>query len=82
MRQPSPGPCGYGTVVALSFAHSEPVDLLSDLKISAYTITPRMFASALVHYNSSTTSVETNARLRWEYTPGSDLFVSRLYRRP
>ena len=54
------------------------MDLLSDLKISAYTITPRMFASALVHYNSSTTSVETNARLRWEYTPGSDLFVSSI----
>jgi hypothetical protein len=40
-----------------------------------YTITPRMFASALVQYNSSLNSVETNARFRWEYQPGSDVFV-------
>ena len=40
-----------------------------------YTVTPLMFASALVQYNSSTNSVSTNARLRWEYQPGSELFV-------
>ncbi len=40
-----------------------------------YTMTPLMFASALVQYNSSTSSVSTNARLRWEYQPGSELFV-------
>ena len=40
-----------------------------------YTMTPLMFASALVQYNSSTNSVSTNARLRWEYQPGSELFV-------
>jgi hypothetical protein len=40
-----------------------------------YTMTPLMFLSALVQYNSSTNSVSTNARLRWEYRPGSELFV-------
>ena len=38
-------------------------------------MTPLMFVSALVQYNSSTNSVSTNARLRWEYQPGSELFV-------
>jgi len=40
-----------------------------------YTVTPWMFVSALVQYNSSSNSVSTNARLRWEYQPGSELFV-------
>jgi hypothetical protein len=34
-----------------------------------------MFVSSLVQYNSSNNSVSTNARLRWEYSPGSELFV-------
>jgi hypothetical protein len=40
-----------------------------------YTMTPLMFASALVQYNSGTNSVSTNARFRWEYRPGSEIFV-------
>ena len=40
-----------------------------------YTFTSRTFAAALVQYNSSTSSFATNIRFRWEYTPGSDLFV-------
>ena len=40
-----------------------------------YTITPRMFLNGLVQYNSSNSSFTTNARLRWEYRPGSELFV-------
>jgi hypothetical protein len=40
-----------------------------------YTITPRMFLSGLLQYNSSLSTVETNVRWRWEYQPGSDLFV-------
>lgn len=40
-----------------------------------YTMTPLLFASALVQFNSSTHTVNTNARLRWEYRPGSELFV-------
>ena len=40
-----------------------------------YTFTPRMFLSGLLQYNSSNDTVGTNLRLRWEYTPGSELFV-------
>ena len=40
-----------------------------------YSLTPLMFVSALVQYNSSTDAVSTNLRLRWEYRPGSELFV-------
>jgi hypothetical protein len=39
------------------------------------TMTPMMFASALLQYNSSLNTVSTNARFRWEYQPGSELFV-------
>ncbi len=40
-----------------------------------FALTPRMFVSALVQYNSALRSLEMNARLRWEYQPGSDLFL-------
>ena len=42
---------------------------------TTYTVTPLMFVSALLQYNSSADSVGTNVRLRWEYQPGSELFV-------
>jgi hypothetical protein len=34
-----------------------------------------MFASVLLQYNSSNNSFSSNARFRWEYQPGSELFV-------
>jgi hypothetical protein len=34
-----------------------------------------MFTSALIQYQSRTHSLTTNARLRWEYLPGSELFI-------
>ena len=40
-----------------------------------YTVTPMMFVSSLIQYNSSNSSLSTNVRLRWEYRPGSELFV-------
>jgi hypothetical protein len=40
-----------------------------------YTVTPRMSASALMQYNSGSSSFSSNIRFRWEYKPGSDLFV-------
>jgi hypothetical protein len=40
-----------------------------------YSMTPLMFASALVQYNSTNHLMAANARLRWEYAPGSELFV-------
>ena len=42
---------------------------------TVFTMTPRMFVAALVQYSSSTTSLSTNLRFRWEYLPGSELFV-------
>ena len=38
-------------------------------------MSPTAFVSALTQYNSSSNSLATNARLRWEYSPGSELFV-------
>ena len=38
-------------------------------------MTPRMYTAALVQYGSSTSSLSTNIRFRWEYQPGSELFV-------
>jgi hypothetical protein len=40
-----------------------------------WTPTPLMFTSALVQYNSDTHALSANVRLRWEYRPGSELFV-------
>ena len=40
-----------------------------------YTMTPLMFTSALVQYNSSIDSISANVRFRWEYRPGSELFI-------
>ena len=42
---------------------------------TTYTVTPLMFVSALLQYNSSNDSLSTNVRLRWEFLPGSELFV-------
>ena len=40
-----------------------------------YTFTPRMFVSSLLQYNSSNDTASANVRFRWEYSPGSELFV-------
>ena len=40
-----------------------------------YAFTPRMFLGGLVQYNSGNDSFSTNLRLRWEYRPGSELFI-------
>jgi hypothetical protein len=42
---------------------------------ATYTITPRMFVSGIVQYNSAGNSFGSNVRFRWEYRPGSELFV-------
>src|SRR6185436_4009998 len=42
---------------------------------TTFTMTPRMFVAALMQYSSSSTSLSTNLRFRWEYHPGSELFV-------
>jgi len=40
-----------------------------------YGFTPLMFTSALVQYSSADRAVSTNVRYRWEYAPGSELFL-------
>ena len=40
-----------------------------------YAFTPRMFLSTLVQYSSADRAVSSNVRFRWEYQPGSELFV-------
>ena len=42
---------------------------------SDYAFTPRMFASALVQFNDATNTLSSNVRFRWEYAPGSELFL-------
>ena len=39
------------------------------------TFTPRMFFSGLLQYNSRDDTWSNNLRFRWEYDPGSELFV-------
>jgi hypothetical protein len=40
-----------------------------------YGFTPLMFVSALLQYSSSDRAYSNNLRFRWEYRPGSELFV-------
>ena len=42
---------------------------------ATYTVTPLMFASAFLQYGSSNHGLSANLRFRWEYRPGSELFV-------
>ena len=37
--------------------------------------TPLMFASALLQYSSADRAFNTNLRFRWEYAPGSEIFL-------
>ena len=40
-----------------------------------YAFSPRMFFGGLVQYNSGSHALSSNLRLRWEYRPGSEIFV-------
>lgn len=40
-----------------------------------YGFSPLMFASALLQYSSIDRAFSTNLRFRWEYAPGSELFL-------
>ncbi len=40
-----------------------------------YAFSPLMFASALLQYNSADHAFSTNLRFRWEYAPGSEIFL-------
>jgi hypothetical protein len=40
-----------------------------------FTMTPRAYVSGLVQYNSGSEAVSGNFRFRWEWAPGSELFL-------
>jgi hypothetical protein len=40
-----------------------------------FSFSPRMLVAALIQYNSAGNLITTNIRYRWEYHPGSELFV-------
>jgi hypothetical protein len=42
---------------------------------ATFSFSPSLFLASLVQYNSSNSLFSTNVRLRWEYRPGSELFV-------
>jgi len=42
---------------------------------ATWTASPLMFTSAFLQYNSSSHALSANLRLRWEYQPGSELFI-------
>lgn len=42
---------------------------------STFSFTPRMLTAALLQYNSTSHLFTTNVRFRWEYRPGSELFL-------
>jgi hypothetical protein len=42
---------------------------------TTYTLTPRAYVSGLVQYASGSNTVSGNFRLRWEWAPGSELFL-------
>jgi hypothetical protein len=50
-----------------------------DTKLGAvrltYTFSPRMYLGGLVQYNSTSDSFSTNFRFRWQWSPGSELFI-------
>jgi hypothetical protein len=39
------------------------------------TPTPRLMVSSLTQYNAAINAISSSARLRWEYRPGSELFL-------
>jgi hypothetical protein len=41
----------------------------------SYSFSPRLFLSGLVQYGSAADAVSANLRLRWEWAPGSELFL-------
>ena len=41
----------------------------------SYSLNPRMYVSGLVQYNAGSERFSNNFRLRWDWAPGSELFV-------
>ena len=41
----------------------------------SYSFSPRLYLSGLVQYGTSSDALSANLRLRWEYAPGSEVFI-------
>jgi hypothetical protein len=59
----------HGEMVAGTFT-----TVLASSRVT-YALSPRMFVSTLAQYQSRSQTLATNLRFRWEYQPGSELFV-------
>ena len=66
-----------GSTLSLNWVDLPEGSFRTDLAVTRinYAFTPRMFLGGLVQYNSGNDSFSTNLRLRWEYRPGSELFI-------
>ena len=62
-----------------STCHSRPDSGQYDQHVArtrmTYTMTPRAYVSGLVQYSTGSQAVSGNFRFRWEWAPGSELFV-------
>jgi hypothetical protein len=83
-----PGPLAPGRVSILKQLSIEPTlsvtrIVLPDASFTTrlararidYGFSPLMFVSGLLQYSSADRAVSTNLRFRWEYAPGSELFL-------
>ena len=63
--------------ISLNWVNLPDGDFTARLVSSRFTVTPsaRMLISSLVQFNLDANSLSSSARLRWEYTGGSELFV-------
>ena len=63
--------------ISLNWIDTPQGSFRTDLAVTRvnYAFNPRMFFSGLVQYNSASDTVSSNLRLRWEYSPGSELFI-------
>jgi hypothetical protein len=83
-----PGSMSPGRIALLKQLSVEPTISLTRIELPAATFTttlararvdyafsPLMFVGGLVQYSSADRALSTNLRFRWEYAPGSELFV-------
>ena len=82
------GPMSPGRISILTQLSVEPTVTISRIELPDavfttrlararldYGFSPLMFASALLQYNSADRTLSSNLRFRWEYAPGSELFL-------
>jgi hypothetical protein len=62
------------SITRLTLPHGKFTSSLTRIRAD-YGLTPRKFLGTLLQYNSADRSFSTNMRFRWEYLPGSELFV-------